>query len=315
MSKKSLLKLILLRLQGIGLSAQVGFQQDPMIVSLRAESLEQLATRMAFDSNHWPRIGRLGQKANSPTATNETEDRLVVLSVELHKKLANDWTLVDLQNLSASSRSNVAYALISKALRRSGGYTNLLLADSFHRTVLCRLTRQLLTDNSLSNYVDEELRKSVDARFTLRDLASIISLEPDAAKIEKRLASTPRHALVDEAFAILGTDLGTTIFSEIPLTSRLLSRPDPAALVTRHFATGAVADFELPGLSEFFRREELYKIFAWTTFVLSTKVWDLPFRSSLISRAAQRSSMWIICTSLCAIFATPRPGLATVLAW
>ena len=145
-----------------------------------------------------------------------------------------------------------AYLALSKQLRNSGGYANLVLGDSLRRLAICHAVRYLIESRDVAPWkAIPDMRQIWIAKEPIRALIA----EEDRTLDLSALDAASDTELLDRSFAILGAN-AATITSQLSSTtaSTLLDNASLVLLIQRLSVTDFISAVSLPGLVEFLSR-------------------------------------------------------------
>ncbi len=152
-----------------------------------------------------------------------------------------------------------ALSTLSEKALATGGYVNVLLADSFHRVILYRLSNWLISHPDDAAFC-ERLLTSVGPKMSQNDVDVLqIAADDDPRFIEEK----PDFAQIDPTKSIyqslrtLGIperDVLEAAMVPWPQTSQLLETPSAISLAIRTTDTAAIREVHLAGLIEFFKK-------------------------------------------------------------
>jgi hypothetical protein len=213
------------------------------------KSLSQIANLLNDTSTPaWPKAGSSYSIQKLPGDQRALADDAIALVKALHAKAQREF------NRTAQSTSDEPrdYAMLASALERAGGYSNMLLADSFRRLAFFRLSAAVVRGTRSAAEVRREVEQTAVPHVEIRSLLERLAPDDEALSGSAfELGNITPDQSVFAALEVAGlgdaTSLAARTFNE------LMATPSAAALLVRLAATEWLG-LRVKGLAMFLER-------------------------------------------------------------
>lgn len=214
------------------------------------KSLLQLANLLNDSSTPvWPKAGSSYSIQKLPGEQRALADDAIALVKALHAKAQREFNPMT----PGTDDESRTYSTLASALERAGGYSNMLLADSFRRLALFRLSAAVVRDSRLAAEVRREVEQTAVPHVEIRSLLERLApddevLSGSASELEK---ITPDQS-VFAALQVAGLGDATSLAGRT--SNELMGTPSAAALLIRLAATEWLS-LRLKGLAMFLEKD------------------------------------------------------------
>jgi hypothetical protein len=226
---------------------------------IKVSSLKEIASKMDANNPAWPTIRSAFSISKLPPPQKVGEAKALAVAHELHSKLAA--TMRNPRPVAAANMEDQLDILsrLANRLRRTGGYGNLVLADSLERLLILHVADWIITTPSDAPKARAALEKRAPAaRFDLKQsLASLVDEDPFLDRQREAVGKVDGSKSLYEALAPIGIGMKevlTAMQREQRATGRLLQEPSGVALLVRMAETDALRHVHLAGLIAFFEK-------------------------------------------------------------
>lgn len=201
----------------------------------------------------WPTAPSVSAIKNLPPDKQGFSQTAIALVKALHEKQRREFKA----NVPASSAEVRTYAVLSRALENAGGYSNVLLADSFRRLAVLRASEALVKGARPLDWrqeVEELDTPNIEPRTFLERLAveddEVSRNRPELEKIAptQSVYAALQASGLGDASSLAGAD-----FNE------LMEHPSAAGLLVRLTGTQMLCRVSLKGLLTFLEKGGTYQ--------------------------------------------------------
>lgn len=225
---------------------------------IKKSSMREVAAKMVEAKPAWPAIRSTFYVSKLPAPQKDAETKALAVAHELHAKLAA--TMRSPQSAAGNLEEQLdTLSRIADQLRRAGGYSNLVLADSAERLVILHVADWVIANPSDAPKARAAIKKhAAAAGFDLKQvLVSLVDEDPYLDDKRAEVAKVDGNKAIYEALTPIGIgmkDVLSAMQLEQRTTGRLLNKPSAVALVVRMAETNALRNVHLAGLLAFFEK-------------------------------------------------------------
>jgi hypothetical protein len=221
-------------------------------------SLSVVADQLRQDVTHWPSITSVVRAANLPKKEREEMLRRIEMASQLLKKTQTQFRAKVPASRDELRKEVDTLSTLSDKMSEAEGYVNLLLADSFNRLIIYRMSGWLIANPSDTEFCKELIAAAPEMspnylevlRKTAADDSALTEKEASIEKIKSQ--ESIFHAL--DVIGMTQNDVFALTQPESSKTSKLFENPSAVALAARTVQTAAIKDVHLAGLISFFEK-------------------------------------------------------------
>lgn len=242
---------------GIAVPSNGQAQSSESWVSLIKENSVAKVASQLKESGQWPIIISSYRANRLPEKERAEMLQRIDAAKELLKKAGAEFGTKTPTNQGDLQKEIEVLSILAERAKAAGGYTNLLLADSFNRLIIYRLAEWVVAHPEYAAFCGKLLASAgagmdqnyVDVlRMTADDDEAFIGKKLDFGEID------PKGSIFQSLNAIGITQNDVLASMRSSKTSALLEKPSAVALATRITETVAMKDVHLAGLITFFER-------------------------------------------------------------
>lgn len=219
------------------------------------KSLPEIAKFMSHGATpSWPEAHSLHFVQNLSGEKRTLAEDAVALVRTLHTKAQRDFNPV----AKASSAEIRTYAALASALEKSGGYSNMLLADSFRRLAILRISESLVRGSRPAAEARQDLEQIEVPHIEARGLLERLALEDEALSSNRsELGKITSDQNIYAALQAAGLGDGPSLMGKT--FSQLMDNASAAALLVRMAGTEMLYNVSLKGLVAFIEKGGTYQ--------------------------------------------------------
>jgi hypothetical protein len=242
-----------------GLFASSAFAQSSQEMkfwkkAVAEKSLSQLASLLTDTSTPaWPKAGSpysIQKLAGEPRAL---ADDAIALVKALHAKAQREFN----RTTQGANDEPRTYSTLASALERSGGYSNMLLADSFRRLALFRLSAAVVRGSRPAADVRREVEQIAVPHVEIRGLLERLAADDEA--LNGNASELGKITPDQNVYAALqASGLGDPSSLSGRPFGQLIENPSAVALMLRMAGTELLYTISLNGLLSFLEKGGTY---------------------------------------------------------